>query len=90
MHQRCTAPHTEGSVVVIAGLPAEVPWCHGCRRAHHWSFLWQPPEAGGQCAGASPHAEHHALPHQRCHLPLCGVGHPGIFLQKADETQRLC
>ncbi len=70
-----------------AGLLAEVPGSNSSSGAHHWSLLWQPLEARGQCVGQGTHAEHHALPHQRGHLPLCCLGHSGLILSQAHEAE---
>ena len=70
-----------------AGLLAEVPGSNSSSGAHHWSLLRQPPEARRQCAGQGTHAEHHALPHQRGHLPLRRLGHSGLILSQAHEAE---
>ena len=73
-----------------AGLPLEVLGSNSSSGAHHWAVLWQSFEAGGQCPGACPHAEHDAVPHQCGHLPVCCAGHAGLFISQADEAERVC
>ncbi len=82
-----TNAHFGLCLVCGAGLLVEVPGSNSSSGAHHWSLLWQPPEARGQRVGQGTHAEHHALPHQRGHLPLCCLGHSGLILSQAHEAE---